>query len=180
MTRIAMLSREDLGDDEQRRIWDRIAASRPRMGGPFNVLMRTPEVAERVFALYDYFGHEASLDAGESEFACLVVARRIRSRHLWVRHVPSGLDAGLTTEIIDAVRAQDLSTLSPRLQLIAELVDAVVVAGGHLTDDRFAELDEEFGTDAIQFATLASMYLMLGALLNMHRLGADMDEAGFE
>lgn len=181
MNRITMLSRDDLEDDRARSIWDSIAAVRPRMQGPYNLLMNVPSVAEVVVAVDDHFRTQSDLSYADREFAILVAGRRLRCRHLWVRHVDPALEAGLTVEEIDALRNQDVSGMSPRRQAIAALVEHIVVNGGHMDDEEFARLSKVLSrNDILQFATMAGFYVLLGGLLNLFLVGAEMDEAGFE
>ena len=54
MSRLPVINREALEPDDQA-VWDRIAAVRTGVRGPFGVLMHVPALADRVAALEDYF-----------------------------------------------------------------------------------------------------------------------------
>ena len=54
MSRLPAINRDALAPDDQA-VWDRIAAVRTGVRGPFGVLMHVPALAGRVAALEDYF-----------------------------------------------------------------------------------------------------------------------------
>ena len=60
MSRLPVIDREALASDDQA-VWDRIAAVRTGVRGPFGVLMHVPALADRIAALEDYFRFNAWL-----------------------------------------------------------------------------------------------------------------------
>jgi 4-carboxymuconolactone decarboxylase len=73
--------------DAQRRVHESIAAG-PRGGvrGPFNALLRSPELADRVQRVGEYLRFNSSLPARLNELAILVNARFWGSRYEWWAH----------------------------------------------------------------------------------------------
>jgi hypothetical protein len=65
MSRLPLLNRDDLVPDAQV-VWDRIAAVRTGVRGPFGVLIHVPTLADRVAALEDYFRFQCSAAGGRS------------------------------------------------------------------------------------------------------------------
>ena len=64
MSRLPLINRDALAPDDQA-VWDRIAAVRTGVRGPFGALMHVPTLADRVAALEDYFRFNAALPAVE-------------------------------------------------------------------------------------------------------------------
>jgi len=83
--------------DAQRKVYAEIAGG-PRGGvrGPFNALLRSPELADRAQKMGEYIRFNSSLPARLNEFAILVTARYWGSQYEWYAHHPLALKAGLS------------------------------------------------------------------------------------
>ena len=79
MTRLPLINRDALKPDDQA-VWDRIAAVRTGVRGPFGVLMHVPTLADRVAALEDYFRFNAALAAVDRELVIMATAREMGAR----------------------------------------------------------------------------------------------------
>jgi 4-carboxymuconolactone decarboxylase len=90
--------------DAQRAARDAIASG-PRGGvrGPFNALLRSPELADRVQKVGEYVRFNSSLPARLNELAILVVARHWTAQYEWYAHSKLALAAGLAPEIVAAI-----------------------------------------------------------------------------
>ena len=87
-------------DDAQRKVYKEIAGG-PRGGvrGPFNALLRSPELAERSQKLGEYIRFQSSLPARLNEFAILITARYWGSQYEWHAHHPLALKGGLPAAV---------------------------------------------------------------------------------
>jgi 4-carboxymuconolactone decarboxylase len=88
--------------DAQRRVYQSIAAG-PRGGvrGPFNALLRSPELADRVQKVGEYLRFGTSLPARLNELAILINARFWGSKYEWYAHRPLAEKGGLAPAIAD-------------------------------------------------------------------------------
>ena len=98
----------DLSPDRMTEAQKRVAeaiASGPRGGvrGPFAVLLRSPELADRVQKLGEHLRFHSSLPARLNEFAIIINARFWESKYEWFAHRPLAVKAGLAEAIADAV-----------------------------------------------------------------------------
>jgi 4-carboxymuconolactone decarboxylase len=86
----------------QRKVHDAIAGG-PRGGvrGPFAVLLRSPEVADRVQKLGEHLRYNSSLPARLNEFAIIINARFWGSKYEWFAHRPMAEKGGLKASIAD-------------------------------------------------------------------------------
>jgi 4-carboxymuconolactone decarboxylase len=86
----------------QKRVHDAIAGG-PRGGvrGPFGVLLRSPELADRVQKVGEYLRFNSSLPARLNEFAILINARFWESKYEWYAHRPFAVKGGLAESIAD-------------------------------------------------------------------------------
>ncbi len=71
--------------------------------GPFEVLMRSPELMVRAQAMGDQLRYRSSVGQKLSEFVILIMAREWTSDYEWYIHHPLAIKAGLKAEIAKAV-----------------------------------------------------------------------------
>ena len=104
-TRFSPLQPERMSS-EQKRVADAIQGG-PRGGlrGPFNALLRSPELADRFQKVGEYIRFQSSLPARLNELAILIVARKWAAQFEWYAHEPLAKNAGLSPSIIDDIHA---------------------------------------------------------------------------
>jgi 4-carboxymuconolactone decarboxylase len=73
--------------------------------GPYDFLLRSPELARRWKACADYLRFETSLPAHLNELAILVQARWWTAQFEWWAHEPLALRAGVPQPVVDDLRA---------------------------------------------------------------------------
>src|SRR3954470_16145204 len=104
--RFPLLTMEQL-TEQQRLLGEQIMkVSSVGLGGPYNPLLRSPVLGQRMFDLLRYLRWETSLQLRLNEFAILIIGRVWRSQVEWFAHVPIALKAGLSQQIIDDLRAR--------------------------------------------------------------------------
>ena len=69
-----------------------------KLGPPTSVLMRSPEVADRVQKLSEYVRYENPLAGRIMEFVILITARYWSCQYVWHAHHPLALQAGLSAQ----------------------------------------------------------------------------------
>src|SRR5215212_8523069 len=153
MARLPTLTREALAPEGQE-VWDRIAAVRDGVRGPYEVLIRVPALADRVRALEDYFRFEAALSDAERELIILATGRELGARFAWGVHEPRARQVGTRPEAIKAVRDNGpLDGLTPRERL--------------LSDDLYARALADLGErQLVEVVALTGHYSLIGLLLN--------------
>src|SRR5580693_5627154 len=75
------------------------------IGGPYNPLMRSPVLSQRLFDLFHYLRWETSVPTKLNEFAILIIGRQWRSQVEWFAHAPLAAKAGLSPEILAELKA---------------------------------------------------------------------------
>src|ERR1700710_1709953 len=73
------------------------------LGGPYNPIIRSPVLGQRLLDLFHYLRWETSLPTRLNEFAILIIGRQWRSQVEWYAHAPLAAKAGLSAQIIDAL-----------------------------------------------------------------------------
>jgi len=92
--------------DEQRPLAEAIMKiSRVGIAGPYNPLLRSPVLGQRMFDLLDYLRWHSSVPPRLNEFAILITGRLWRSQVEWYAHVPLALKAGLSPAIVADLKA---------------------------------------------------------------------------
>src|SRR5919206_4869671 len=165
MTRLPPPDRDALSPEDQA-VWDRIAAVRSGVRGPFGVLMHVPQLADRVRALEDYFRFDAELPGADRELVILVAAREMEARYAWARHEHRGHEEGTRPEAIDTVRTNgSIQALTPREQLLID-VTRTLLRSRRLPDELYARAATELGErQLIELVALAGHYSLIGLTL---------------
>jgi 4-carboxymuconolactone decarboxylase len=166
MSRLPAINRDALAPDDQA-VWDRIAAVRTGVRGPFGVLMHVPALADRVAALEDYFRFNAALPAVDRELVIMATAREMGARYPWARHEARGREVGTRTEAIEALRLNGtLEQLTARERLLVEIVRTLLRTRA-LPDALYTRALAELGRQQlIEIVALAGHYSLIGLTVN--------------
>ena len=93
-------------NEQQRPLGEEIMkVSRVGLGGPYNPMLRSPVLGQRMFDLLRYLRWDTSLPLRLNEFAILIVGRQWRSQVEWFAHAPLAEKAGLSPAIIAELKA---------------------------------------------------------------------------
>ena len=93
-------------DDQQKPLGEQIMkVSSVGIGGPYNSLLRSPVLGQRLFDLFHYLRWETSVPTRLNEFAILIIGRQWRSQIEWLAHAPIAAKAGLSPDIIAELKA---------------------------------------------------------------------------
>ncbi len=92
--------------DQQRPFADEILkVSSIGISGPYNMMLRSPVMGQRMFAMLDYLRFNTSVPRKLNEFAILIQARLWTSQVEWTAHYPLALKAGLPQSVADDLKA---------------------------------------------------------------------------
>jgi 4-carboxymuconolactone decarboxylase len=165
--RFAQLRVEDLTEQQRAIAAAILKVSSVGLGGPYNALLRSPVLAERMFALLDYLRFATSVPRRLNEFAILIVARHRTSQVEWHAHYPLAIKAGLA----DAV-AQDLKAGKRPLHMQedeAAVYDLCVelLTGTEVSDATFTRLRRVFSEQqVVDLVTLTGTYVTVAMILS--------------
>ena len=102
--RFPLLKVEQL-NDQQRPFADEILkVSSIGISGPYNMMLRSPVMGQRMFAMLDYLRFNTSVPKRLNEFAILIQARLWTSQVEWTAHYPLALKAGLPQAVADDLK----------------------------------------------------------------------------
>ncbi len=99
--RFSQLAMDQL-NDQQRPLGEQIMkVSSIGLGGPYNLMLRSPVMGERLFMMLDYLRFNTSVPRRLNELAILIQARLWTSQVEWRAHYPLALKAGLSQAVAD-------------------------------------------------------------------------------
>src|SRR3984893_4456418 len=102
--RFPQLKLEQL-NDQQRPFADEILkVSSIGITGPYNSMLRSPVMGQRLFNLLDYVRFNTSVPRKLNEFAILIQARLWTSQVEWYAHYPLAIKAGLPAAVADDLK----------------------------------------------------------------------------
>jgi 4-carboxymuconolactone decarboxylase len=81
-----------------------VGISRSGLGGPYNAMLRSPAMAERLKRLLDYLRFGSSLPTRLNELAILIQGRLWTAHVAWRAHVPLAIGAGLPASVAEDLR----------------------------------------------------------------------------
>ena len=103
--RFPQLAPAQLDAEQQRVAAEILKVSSGGLGGPYNFLLRSPVLADRVLKLADYLRFNTSVPRRLNEMAILIQARLWTAQYEWWAHHPLALKAGLAPAIAEALKA---------------------------------------------------------------------------
>jgi 4-carboxymuconolactone decarboxylase len=103
--RLPQITRDELNTQQRSLAEDILKVSSVGLGGPYNALLRSPELGTRMFALLDYLRFNTSVPRRLNEFAILVQARLWTSQVEWLAHYPIALREGIAAATLTDLKA---------------------------------------------------------------------------
>ena len=94
---------KDKFTEAQKKAAAEFEAARGTLGGPWAVMLRSPEMINRARGLSDYLRFKSSLPARLSEFVILITAREWTQQYEWNAHHTLAMKGGLNPDIAKAV-----------------------------------------------------------------------------
>ena len=173
MTRLSLPTYDHLSTD-QKRVYDDIAAGpRGSVRGPLAIWLNRPELADAAQSLGRYCRYECSLPKKLRELAILTTARIWDAEFEWAAHVDHALNAGLSEDIIHALRNDQDVPLSTDAETVVYSVTQTLNKTRVLPDELYKQAHDVLGRDQ-----LVDLIGLLGyyALISMTIKAFEVDE----
>lgn len=141
---------------------------RTGMGGPFNVLLRAPELGDLAQELGAYARFGSSLSDPIREMAIIMTARHWTAQFEWYAHKRAALAAGLDTRIVDAIaRGRRPARMSAEETALYDFCDELLKTH-RVGDATFAAAVAAFGErGVVDIIGTVGYYAMVSMLLNV-------------
>src|SRR5271163_898813 len=149
MTRYREISPVEIAP-AQKEVHDEIVAGRRgRFGGPFQILIRAPEVCRHLQRLGEYLRWGSSLPPALSELAICLTARHLRASLEWHAHAPLAVEAGVPAAAIEAIRTGAPPNFAVKEQMLVYRIITELISSKRLSDANFAEAIAVFGEQGV-------------------------------
>ena len=102
--RLSQITYADLPPEVRPLADDILKISSCALGGPYNALLRSPDMARRCFDLLDYLRFKTSVPKRLNEFAILIQARISNAQYEWWAHETIARQAGLPDAVMADLR----------------------------------------------------------------------------
>ena len=180
MARYKELSPADMSAPQKAVVDEIVSGKRGRFGGPFQILIRSPEVCRHLGRLGEYLRWGSSLSPAQSELAICLTARHIRANYEWHAHAPLAVEGGVPAAAVEAIRTGaaphfDAKDQALVYKLVTELIDTK-----RLSDASFAEGVAAFGEQGVvELGTIIGYYTAIGNALNVFEVGLPPGQAPY-
>lgn len=137
------------------------------IGGPYNPLLRSPMLGERLFKLLDYLRFNSTVPLRLNEFAILIQARLWTSQVEWHAHYPLAIKAGLSEGVAaDLKQGQRPASMQPDEAAVYDY--CMELSTRHeVSDATFHRLRQIFSEQQIvDLTTTCGTYVTLAMLMN--------------
>jgi 4-carboxymuconolactone decarboxylase len=165
--RFPLLKLEQL-NDQQRPFADEVMkVSSIGISGPFNMLLRSSVMGQRMFAMLDYLRFNTSVPLKLNEFAILIQARLWTSQVAWTAHYPLALKAGLPQAVADDLKVgKRPASMQPDEAAVYDL--CMDLAKDHVVSDATFKKARELFSDQqiVDLITVSGFYITLAMLSN--------------
>jgi 4-carboxymuconolactone decarboxylase len=156
-------------DDKQKPLGEQIMkVSSVGIGGPYNSLLRSPVLGQRLFDLFHYLRWETSVPTRLNEFAILIIGRQWRSQIEWFAHAPIAAKAGLSPDIIAELKAGKRPSNMAKDEAVVYDFVTELTSTRKVSDESYARAKKVFNDQQIvDLTAVAGNYVMVAMLLAM-------------
>jgi 4-carboxymuconolactone decarboxylase len=166
--RFQPLSYDSMTPDQKKLVDSILSGPRTSLDGPFNVLLRSPEMGDLAQKFGAYARFHSSLPPRLNEMAILITGRFWTAQYEWQAHHKNALAAGLSPAIIDAIAAgRRPSPMQPDEAAVYNLCTEVLTTK-HVSDAAFKAAKEKFGErGVVDMLAVVGYYQFVSMLLNV-------------
>ena len=176
--RLTQLLYDDLAPDVRPLADEILKVSSAALGGPYNALLRSPEMARRCFELLDYLRFKTTVNKRLNEFAILIQARIANAQYEWWAHERIAKRAGLADSVMrELQQCQRPQAMQPDERLVYDYCTQLTL-NHRVSDALWGEAVQAMGEQTvIDLTVLSGTYVMVSMLLNATRVGIPGGEA---
>lgn len=147
-----------------------LSGERGGMNGPFNVMLRSPEMGDLAQKLGAQLRFHTSIPNRLNEMAILMTARFWTSQYEWASHRRNALKAGLNPAVIDAIAAgKRPDSMKPDEEAIYNF-SSELLNTRQVSDASFKGVVDKFGErGAVDLTGVMGYYCIVSMMLNIDR-----------
>src|SRR6516164_9436398 len=156
-------------NDKQKPLGEQIMkVSSVGLGGPYNPMLRSPVLGQKMFDLLYYLRWQTSVPLRLNEFAILITGRLWRSQVEWLAHAPLAIKAGLSPQIVADLKANRRpDSMQPDEAAVYDFV--MELSTKHeVSDETFARAKKILGEQqVVDLTAVTGTYVTVAMILAM-------------
>jgi len=138
------------------------------LGGPYNIMFRSPVLADRLKKLLDYLRFESSLPMSLNEFAILIQGYNWKSQVEWYAHYPIALKAGLPQSVADDLKAGIRPRHMSEQEALVYDISMAMIDEHEISDDLFTEARKVFTEQQlVDLIAVSGTYVTIAMMLSL-------------
>ena len=156
---------------EQRTLIDHLLSGpRGSVNGPFNVMLRSPELGDLQQAIGAYVRFKTAIPHKLNELAILMTGRHWNAQYEWYAHKRIALEAGLSPAVIaDIAAGKRPANLQPDEEIVYDFTRELNETK-QVSDATFKAAVEKFGErGVVDLVGTVGYYHLVSMLLNLDR-----------
>jgi len=168
--RFKPLKYDEMTPEQKTMVDHLLAGERGGVRGPFNVLLRSPEVGDRGAEFGGAMRFRTGLPANVREVIIIMTGRYWMAQYEWNSHKAAALQNGVAPAIVDAIAAgKRPSGMPPEMELAYNLIDELLTTH-QVTDATFRAAKDKYGEKGVvDMIGLSGWYGLVSMLLNVDR-----------
>ena len=169
--RFKTLTDAEMTPEQKKLVQAIVSGPRKRMtGGPFQALLRSPEIGDIVQQLGAHVRFKSILPDALKEFAILVTARHWTAQYEWQAHRKMGVEAGLdpakADQLAEGKRPDRMSADETAIYDFA----SELLQKGEVSDKNFEAVKAKWGErGVVELVLTCGYYSCVSMILNVHR-----------
>ncbi len=164
MARLDLITTDENLPPEVRTAAGRIVESRGEVSRPFQLLLHSPALAERVAELGHLVRFGSSLIDSDRELVTLATGRAIGCAFVWESHLDPAAAAGVSAETIEMLQGEP-AHLGERERVLVSFADELA-GTGTVSEGTFDAARQLLGTrQLVELAVTVGYYAMLGYVM---------------
>jgi 4-carboxymuconolactone decarboxylase len=162
---------EQLSPEQQAVAAEVLKQSSAGLGGPYGMLIKSPELLKRYLLMTDYLRQKTSVPHRLNEMAILLEARIWDAQYEWWAHEPLARKAGLSDVIIGDIReGKRPGSMQPDEAVVYDLVTELLNKR-QLSDDTFGKAKQTLGEQqTVDLVAVTGFYVMVSAVVIAGRI----------
>jgi 4-carboxymuconolactone decarboxylase len=168
--RFKPLKYDEMTPEQKTMVDHLLAGERGGVRGPFNVLLRSPEVGDLGAEFGGAMRFRTGLSGDVREVIIIMTGRYWMAQYEWNAHKAAALQNGVNPTIVDAIATGKRPTgMTPDMELAYNLIDELLTSH-QVTDATFKAAKDKYGERGlVDMIGLSGWYGLVSMLLNVDR-----------
>lgn len=170
-SRFKPLTYDELTPEQKTMVGDLLPGQRGGLGGPFNVLLRSPEMGDLAQKLGAQLRLHSTLPGNLRELAVLITARYWNQQYEWYNHRRYAVEEeGVSVRTADAIASgKRPQSLRPDEEIVYKFCTEMLSAK-QVSDTTFKAAIDRFGErTVVELTALVGFYNFVSLILNLDR-----------